>query len=221
MPPQASEENSRSLSGLSPRFEWELTRLYQDGADWRRAILSVIDWWMVTQERIIEIDGLTRGYTSSVAAERRKRIRPVAAAMHRLMSALGPALTATEVAYSWKYDFNPIDEMIGLFGLYTLSVREFAKTVLPELNLDLPELRESARAQLQATTDDLKEKLASLKNPSFKQEMQKNVRQAEQILTESSAAPASINDLMRMQEALAVWTGYLGEYAPLKIARAS
>ena len=110
--------------------------------------------------------------------------------------------------------------MVRLLGCIR-TVREFAKTVLPELNLDLPELRESARAQLQATTDDLKEELASLKNPSFKQEMQKNVRQAEQILTESSAAPASINDLMRMQEALAVWTGYLGEYAPLKIARAS
>ena len=108
--------------------------------------------------------------------------------------------------------------MVRLLGCIR-TVREFAKTVLPELNLDLPELRESARAQLQATTDDLKEELASLKNPSFKEEMQKNVRQAEQILT--SAAPASINDLIRMQEALAVWTGYLREYAVLKIDKAS
>ncbi len=178
----------------------------------------MIDWWVRTQDLLICIDQYTRGITSAIAADRRRRIKPVTAALHQLMSAVGPALTAN-FDYLWTPDSQSVDEMVCLFGVYTISVREFAKTVLPDLDLDLPDQRESARAHLQATTDDLNERLAALKNPSLKEEMQRHVWRAGNVLRESDIT--SINELTTMQGVLAIWTGYLREYEPSKIAKAS
>ena len=74
------------------------------------------------------------------------------------------------VLYLRESNLQAIEEMVRLFGLYTLSVREFAKTVMFELDLDLPDQRESATAQLRSTSDDLRERLAALTNPSLKEE---------------------------------------------------
>ena len=102
-----------------------------------------------------------------------------------------------EADYFREPNFEAIDEMVHLFGLYTLSVN-LLRQVLPDLDLDLPDQRESARAQLQAATDDLGAKIASLGASESKTQIQRHVWRSE---NEPTSGTASIDDLMSWHRA--------------------
>jgi hypothetical protein len=78
------------LWGISPDCLSRYPDLDHPRADWRGIILSVIDWWVVTHDLLIDVDGMTQGITSAIAADRWKSLKPVTAALHQMMSALGP-----------------------------------------------------------------------------------------------------------------------------------
>jgi hypothetical protein len=176
-------------------------------------IFPVIRWWTVTQDWLINIDGATHGDASAIAAERRRRIEPVTGALNQLMASLGPALTAN-VMYRWKPDLPAIKEMIRLFAEYTLSVREFAGTVLPGMDLDLPDQRESARAQLQAATDDLEAVLtgSDLKGKwgSYAEWPKAALKSAEATLRNAATTP--IRNLIEQEEFVLNCLEYIAKY---------
>ena len=180
--------HQEKLRGISPDAAPTYERLDAYRADWRRKIFSVMDWWVRTQDLLIDIDGLTVGSSSAAAADRRRRLKPATAALHELMSALGPALTGNTKSTS---NAESISEMVRLFGLYTLSVREYANTVLPGLDLDAAIVRESARVQLQAIADDLEVKIAARTADKFTVWYEKAVLDARVALRNSSTTPVA------------------------------